>query len=132
MRVLIVESNAELGAVWQRHIGRHGHEVVLTGSADRAVECLRETVVGIVVLNLVLQGGSAFAVADFASYRQPEAKVIFVTDTAFFADGSIFQHVQNAAAFLATETDPDDLAALVDYYGGNSSAGSAGADAALA
>ena len=36
--------------------------------------------------------GVAMAVADFASYRRPEARVIFVTNTSFFSDGSIFAH----------------------------------------
>jgi len=117
MRVMIVESNADLAALWQRHIARQGHDVVVTGSQAGAIEYLREGNIGIVVLDLMLSEGSAFAVADFASYRQPEAKVIFVTNTTFFSDGSIFQHMQNAAAFLPTQTPPDDLAALVDYYG---------------
>jgi DNA-binding NtrC family response regulator len=116
MRVLIVESKAELGALWQRHIERQGYEVIRTESQDAAIECLRTETVGIVILDLVLERGSAFAVADFASYRQPESRVIFVTNTTFFSDGSIFQHMQNAAAFLPTETPPEDLAALFDYY----------------
>lgn len=117
MRVLIVESKSELGALWQRHIERQGYDVLRTETQAGAIELLRSGPVGIVILDLVLADGSAFAVADFASYRQPGAKVIFVTNTTFFSDGSIFQHMQNAAAFLPTETDPDDLAALVDYYG---------------
>ena len=117
MRVLIVESNANLGELWQRHICAPGIEVLRAETQAGAIEYLRGGGIGIVILDLVLTGGSAFAVADFASYRQPEAKVIFVTNTTFFSDGSIFQHMQNAAAFLPTETRPEDLAALVDYYG---------------
>lgn len=117
MRVLIVESKPELGALWRRHIERQGYEVLLTDTQSVAIEHLREAPIGIVILDLVLDDGSAFAVADFACYRQPEARVIFVTNTSFFSDGSIFQHMQNAAAFLPTETNPEDLAALVDYYG---------------
>jgi DNA-binding NtrC family response regulator len=116
MRVLIVESKAELGMLWQRHIARHGYDVVLTKTQAEAIEELRRGDVGIVILDLVLADGSAFAVADFASYRMPTAKVIFVTNTTFFSDGSIFQHMQNAAAFLPTETRPEDLASLVAYY----------------
>ena len=39
----------------------------------------------IVVLDLILDEGSAFAVADFMNYRQPDAQVIFVTNTSFFS-----------------------------------------------
>jgi hypothetical protein len=65
---------------------------------------------------LVIEGGSAFAVADFASYRRPDARVVFVTNTTFFSDGSIFQHIPNACAFVPTETPPEDLVAIVEHY----------------
>ncbi len=70
----------------------------------------------IIVLDLVLEDGSALAVADFASYRRPEARVIFVTNTTFFSDGSIFAHSPNACAFVQSETPPEDLAAMVEHY----------------
>jgi len=44
----------------------------------------------VIVLDLALEEGSALAVADFASYRHPDARVIFVTNASFFSDGSIF------------------------------------------
>ena len=70
-----------------------------------------------IVLSLDLTQGSALAVADFASYRHPEVRVIFVTRTRFFSDGSIFQLVPNTAAFLPARTPPEDLAALVEHHG---------------
>jgi DNA-binding NtrC family response regulator len=75
--------------------------------------------IDIIILNLVLQDGSALAVADYASYRLPDARVIFVTNTSFFSDGSIFSLVPNACAFVRTGTPPADLAALVEHYGGS-------------
>lgn len=70
----------------------------------------------IIVLDLVLDNGSALAVADFASYRRPDARVIFVTNTSFFSDGSIFAHSPNACAYVQSETPPEDLAAMVEHY----------------
>ncbi len=70
----------------------------------------------IIVLDLVLVNGSALAVADFASYRRPDARVIFVTNTSFFSDGSIFAHSPNACAYVQSETPPEDLAAMVEHY----------------
>jgi len=117
MRVLIVEGNAELGAIWARSIERLGAEVSVAGSQGQAIEILREEDISVIILDLVLQDGSAFAVADFASYRNPESKVIFVTNTTFFSDGSIFRHIPNACAFVQSHTPPDDLAAMVEHYG---------------
>lgn len=116
MRVLIVESRPELARLWSIHLRRQGAEVHAAGSETVAIEWLRDNIVDIIVLDLVLETGSAFAVADFASYSQPTARVIFVTNTTFFSDGSIFQHIPNACAFLPSATSPEDLAAVVDHY----------------
>jgi DNA-binding NtrC family response regulator len=99
------------------HLGRQGADVHVALSESEAVEWLRFQPVDIIVLDLVIENGSAFAVADFASYSQPYARVIFVTDTTFFSDGSIFRHIPNACAFLPSATSPEDLAAVVDHYG---------------
>ena len=117
MRVLIVEGNPELGVVWHRHLERLGCEVVLVTNQQQAIEVMSDHDVSVIILDLVLSEGSAFAVADFASYRHPDAKVIFVTNTTFFSDGSIFRHIPNACAFVQSQTPPEDLAAMVEHYG---------------
>lgn len=119
MKVLIVESRPELGMLWARHMERQGYAVAQARSQDDAVSYLSTESADIIVLDLVLDQGSALAVADFASYRHPDARVIFVTDTTFFSDGSIFNHASNACAFLPAGTPPEDLAAMVAHYGGH-------------
>lgn len=117
MRVLIVESTADLAGLWQRHLERQGMAVVVAHSAERAVSMIATQDFEVIVLDLVLAEGSALAVADYAQYRQPGTNVIFVTDTTFFSDGSIFAITPNARAFVPTRTPPDDLAAMVAHYG---------------
>jgi len=117
MQVLIVESEPALADLWANHLRRRGATVFVAHSEPQAVATLQDVDVDVIVLDLVLDRGSAFAVADFASYRQPLARVVFVTNTSFFSDGSIFRHVPNACAFLPSCTPPDDLAAVVDHYG---------------
>lgn len=118
MHILVVEEKFELGRLWARHLEREGHSVDVVGTQGEAVEILRHRDVQVIVLDVVLPGGSALAIADFASYRQPGAKVVFVTNTTFFSDGSIFRHAPNACAFLQSDTDPADLAMMVSHYGG--------------
>lgn len=117
MKVLIVEGNAGLAGIWRAHLERQGLQVRIASTQDEAISAIREDRVDVIVLNLVLEDGSAFAVADFASYRQPDARVVFVTNTTFFSDGSIFRHIPNACAFLPMDMRPEDLAAVVDHYG---------------
>ena len=117
MNVLIVEGDAALSEVWKRHLERQGARVSVSASQDAAVEHLQLSSVNVIVLSLELNDGSAFAVADFASYRRPDARVIFVTRSTIFSDGSIFQLMPNTAAFIAARTPPEDLAAIVEHHG---------------
>ena len=117
MVVLIVASNPYLSRIWARHLERLGHRVDIVLSQDSAVTHLAAHPADVIVLDLMLEDGSALAVADYASYRRPEARVVFVTNSTFFSDGSIFNHVPNAAAMIKEGTSPADLAAIVEYHG---------------
>ncbi|MDJ1008921.1 MAG: response regulator [Paracoccaceae bacterium] len=117
MNVLIVESDAELAGLWQRHLQRSGATVSVALDQDAAVLALQKAMPDVIVLDLFLDQGSAIAVADYASYRRPETRVVFVTNTTFFSDGSIFNHIPNACAYLEAQTPPEDLAAIVEHYG---------------
>lgn len=117
MRVLIVELDDNLGWLWQRHLERRGCTVSRARDQDEAVRIIGDETVEVIVLDLDLGEGSALAVADYASYRRPGARVVFVTSTSFFSDGSLFALVPNACAFLPALTPPDDLASVVEHYG---------------
>lgn len=116
MDVLIVESQSELGGLWKACLERQGMCVTLVQDQEQAFTQLGETAFDIIVLDLILPRGTAFAIADYASYRRPEARVIFVTNSSFFSDGSLFQHSANACAVIRTGTPPEDLAAMVQHY----------------
>lgn len=120
MNVLIVESEPELSMLWTRHLERLNAHVARADGQETAIALLQSQAFDVIVMDLVLREGSALAVADFASYRRPEAKVIFVTNTSFFSDGSIFQHCNNACAYVQSHTRPEDIAAMVEHYGAQS------------
>lgn len=117
MLVLIVANTPDLSQVWARHLERRGAVVTIVSTQDEATQFLCDFEVGVIVLDLMLVEGSAIAVADFASYRQPDAKVVFVTSSAFFSDGSIFNHIPNACACVKPQTPPEDIVAIVEHYG---------------
>ncbi len=105
--------------VWQNHLERLGIAVLCAHGQSDAAALLASEAIDVIVLDLVLQDGSALAVADLAGYRQPGARIVFVTSSSFFSDGSIFAHVPNARAFLPSGTAPADLAAMVEHYARN-------------
>lgn len=111
-----MESNPALRCLWRRHLERNGVVVEEAGSQQQAADRLHSDSFDAMVLNLVLQEGSAMAVADLANYRQPDCRVIFVTDTSFFSDGTIFNLFANACAFLPSATPPEDIAATAEHY----------------
>ena len=74
MNVLIVESSSDLGVLWKRHLERQGAVVTLVDSQEAAILALYADEYDIIVLDLVINEGSALAVADFASYRRPNAR----------------------------------------------------------
>lgn len=117
MDVLIVETNAALGALWRSHLERMGARVELVATESDATDVLRNHKVDVIVADLDLPDGAAMAVADYAAYRQPDARVVFVTSSSFFSEGDVFNTSPNAFAFLPTRTAPDDLATIVAHHG---------------
>lgn len=120
MHALIVESSHELGRLWQRHLVRQGIETDLAHSESAAAQLLMAHQFDVLIIDLVLTQGSALAIADLAGFRQPDARVIFVTNSSFFSDGSIFQHSPNACAFVPADTPPEDLVAMAQHFGAHS------------
>lgn len=118
MKILIVESDADLGNLWRNHMVRQGHEVWLADDQHSADMVLERGGFDIIVLDVVLARGSAFAVADLAALRQPDIQIVFVTSTSFFSDGSIFNLNANARAFLQADTPPEDLTAMLEHFCG--------------
>ena len=72
-KILIVEDEAELGAVIQRHLEGEGHEVTLVGGGIEALEGARREAFELIVLDLMLPGLDGLEVAR--RVRQPANRV---------------------------------------------------------
>lgn len=114
--VLIVENDQDLGELWSRHLVRSGNHVVLRHDQPSAIQTLQETTFDIVVVNVLLRGGSAFVISDAVRAKQPDTPVIFVNNTGFFSDGSIFALSPNARAYVRPDTPPEDLTAMIEHF----------------
>ncbi len=117
MKTLIVQSNRSLCEIWRAHLTRLNVDVAVANDGFEAIDQIENQQFDAILLDLMLEEGNALSVADMAFFRQPEANVIFVTDTTFFSDGSIFTHSGNARALVQSATAPDDLAQIVLHYG---------------
>ena len=116
MKILIVQHNGELAAIWAGFLGRQSMACVLAGTASASRAALRRQAFDAVVLDMELP--EAISVADFATYRNPEMPIIAVTAETFFSDGAIFELIPNARGLLRTPLRLEDMAALVEHYGG--------------
>ncbi|WP_245890563.1 response regulator [Roseovarius confluentis] len=116
LNVLIVESDASLGQLWQRHLERQGLRVRLEHDQAGAIEALDLRPFDLIVLNLLLTRSSSFSIADAAEARHPGIPILFVTNTSFFSDGSVFGYCANARAYVNAATPPEDLTAMVEHY----------------
>ena len=115
LHVLLVDDATARVEVWQRHLERSGCVVGCAHSADEAIDWLGDAAAHVIVINLDMDGGPH--VADYAQYRRPEARVIFVSDSRFFSDGSVFELTAQARALVRGSTPAPDLAAMVEHYG---------------
>ena len=88
INVLIIKEEFELARLWERALVRLGAKVQVARSAQMAIEHMRQQFFEIIVLDLDLSQGAAVGIADFASYRWPDTRVLFVTNGTFFSDGS--------------------------------------------
>ena len=117
MRVLIVQEDRDLARLWASHLQRSGANVAHAVTQDEATATLRDMPIDIVILSLTLRDGSALAIADYAGYRRPAARIIPVTSASFFSDGSVFNLMPNACTSVEAGTAPEDLTAIVTHYG---------------
>ena len=117
MNTLIVERNADLGLIWQRFLERQGVSCDHVCDETAAYAALRSGSFDALVLDLEMEGGAAFRISDFASYRNPEIAIITVSANAFFSDGAVFELIPNARGMLREPLRLEDMAALVQHYG---------------
>jgi len=69
-KVLIVEDDTWLAQQYKRVLIRHGYNVVLTSSANEAINVIDEIGADIIVLDILLTGSTAFALLhELQSYN---------------------------------------------------------------
>ncbi|GAA4225482.1 hypothetical protein J4E08_15895 [Sagittula sp. NFXS13] len=116
MRILIVQSNLKLAELWQTSLVASGADVTIAATEFDAFGALEEASFDVIILDIVIQDRAALGISDLACVLQPDARLLFVTASNFFSDGSIFLMYPNACAHLHCDTKPDDLTAVAEHY----------------
>lgn len=116
MRILLVQNNNGLSDLWSVFLRRKGIEVICEATQAAAVKRILFEKFDALVLDLILPDGGAIAISDIATYRQPDAPIIAVTNTGLFADGSLFSVMPSIRSLLRTPLRPDDLLAVLEHY----------------
>ncbi|KIT16437.1 hypothetical protein [Jannaschia aquimarina] len=82
-----------------------------------AVAILQQMPVAVIVINVEMRAGSPLAVADYANYRRPQARVLWeMSRSGEFADGSIFAHSANTAGAITLRMQAEDVHAVVSHH----------------
>ncbi len=112
-----MEHNRDLGTVWAGFLTREGCVCTLASAGAEAYAALRARPYAALLLDMEFPEGEALAIADFATYRNPDMPIIAVTARGFFSDGAIFELIPNARGLLRAPLRLEDMAALVQHYG---------------
>ncbi|MEM7491164.1 MAG: hypothetical protein AAF390_18775 [Pseudomonadota bacterium] len=93
-----------------------GLKLVHAADETTAERLLLSTEPTLIVIDLDIACGIPLVLADLASWRHPEARILFTASGTLFADGAIFAHVPNLCAMLPSGMDDDDLIDVIAYH----------------
>nr|WP_300975718.1 TolC family protein [Yoonia sp.] len=102
MHVLIIHGNGGLAATWQRHLEMLDAQVTQARTSVAALAALETVIFDVIVLDVMLDGCSALAVADMAQFRQPWATRALTSHPSIIAASAQLRAVQARAERDAT------------------------------
>lgn len=115
LKVLVVEDDPNLRALWGAVIERAGHTARLVEKESDAREGLMQEPFDLVLLDLYLGGDDGLSVAGFATYLNPACKVVVITGTSLYAKGELFAMAPSVWAVLRKPVDIEDIMALCTH-----------------
>ncbi len=119
LKVLVVEDDPNLRALWGAVIQRAGHAARQVETEPAARELLMSEAFDVVLLDLFLGETDAVSVASFASYLNPACKVVVITGTSLYSKGELFEMAPSVWAVMRKPVDIEDIMALCDHVAGD-------------
>jgi DNA-binding NtrC family response regulator len=118
MRVLVVEDDPNLRALWRAVFDRAGHETDQVETEPAARDALMSRAYDLVLLDLCLGKRDSVSVAQFATYLSPACKVVIVTGTSLYTRKELFAMAPAVSAVLRKPVDIEDLIAVCEHVAG--------------
>jgi DNA-binding NtrC family response regulator len=115
LRVLVVEDDPNLRALWGAVIERAGHKARLVETEPAARDMLMTEPFDLVLLDLFLGETDGASVANFATHLNPSCKVVVVTGTSLYPNGELFAMAPSVWAVMRKPVDIEDIMALCEH-----------------
>lgn len=115
VRILVVQDISDLGGIWCAFLRRRGLSAQLATSLKEAMDVLSMESFDALIFDPATSDG-ALPLADFATYRNPNIKILAVTASMFFSDRTVFSLIPNARGVLRQPVRPEDLAAYMEHF----------------
>ena len=118
MKVLVVEDDPNLRALWGAVIEQAGHVARQVETEPDAREALMAEPFDLVLLDLYLGERDGLSVANFATYLNAACKVVVVTGSSAYSKGELFAMAPSVWAVMRKPVDIEDIAALCSHVAG--------------
>ncbi|MEM7710425.1 MAG: hypothetical protein AAF264_06685 [Pseudomonadota bacterium] len=99
-----------------KRVAAQGLDLVQAENDEDAEKLLLETKPALIVIDLNIACRTPLVLADLASWRHPDVRILFTASGALFADGAIFAHVPNLCAMLPSGMDDDDMIDVIAFH----------------
>lgn len=115
LKVLVVEDDPNLRALWGAVIERAGYMARLVETEPEAREMLITEPFDLVLLDLFLGENEGTSVANFATHLNPACKVVVITGTALYSKGELFSMAPSIWAVMRKPVDIEDIMAVCTH-----------------
>lgn len=115
MRVLILEDDEPTRRLYADCIVESGREVVACCSTPDAISALRCLHIDLIIVDLMIENTNSLGVVQFAGYAAPEAEVIMITGSKYFAKGELLSDFPGITWVLRKPISVGDFMAFVDF-----------------
>jgi two-component system cell cycle response regulator CpdR len=113
--ILLLEDDETLCFTLEQALISAGHQVLAVSSVTDALQALRSFTPDIALLDLMIGASTSIDVANFVGCVSPRTDVVFITGSALFPNGELFQASGNARWVLRKPVRISDLLEIVGY-----------------